>query len=115
MGRFGLAGVELVTSLNTSFARSRALAVLLCGTMLAGLPVAALLGAVFAEVERLTPTGAAAVAVGWMVTSLVIGTALSTPIAGWLESAGPRAALAVGPASLVIGIGLLARARRADA
>jgi len=80
--------------------------------VLAGVPLAALVGAVFAEVERLTPAGAAAESVGWMVTALVVGTALATPLAGWAESIGPAAALALGPASLLVALVMLAGGRR---
>jgi len=77
----------------------------------AGLPVAALVGGLFFEVERLTPAGAAAEAVGWMVTSLVVGTALATPLAGWIESTSVAAALALAPAFLVAAVMLLASSR----
>lgn len=35
----------------------------------------------------------------------------ATPLAGWAESIGPSAALAIGPASLVVAIGLLSGRR----
>jgi MFS family permease len=86
--------------------------VMMAFAVIAGLPVAALIGGLFAEVERLTPSGSAAEAVGWMVTSLVVGTALATPLTGWIESTSVAAALALGPALLVVAAALLASRRR---
>jgi predicted MFS family arabinose efflux permease len=85
--------------------------VMMALAVVAGLPVAALIGGLLAEIERLTPSGSAAEAVGWMVTSLVVGTALATPLTGWIESVSVAAAL--GPALLVVAAALLARSNRA--
>lgn len=47
-----------------------------------------------------------------VLAPLVLAPSLpATPLAGWAESIGPSAALAIGPASLVVAIGLLSGRR----